>query len=137
MKYISKNCGKEVTAAQYLAETMITRQAQRSNTALPFKFWNVGRWQKDFKQQLFKAYALLKLYPEEVVVKAIDKTPWLTTLLWKDISSILDKEQEAFDLLKKLARETPKFEDVNVDVSQKKFSSKSNKLSKLQDLDNE
>ena len=137
MKYISKNCGQEVTAAQYVAELMISRQAQRNNVALPFKFWNFEVHKKPFMSQLFKANALLKLYPEEVLVSAIEKTGWLCTLMWKDIDSILEKELAEFELKKKLAKDSPKFEEVDVNTSQKKFSSKQGKLSKLKNLDDE
>jgi hypothetical protein len=134
-KYKSNNSGQDCTAAQYLAELMCTRQAQRHNVDLPFKFWNLDIWKKPYMTELFKAYALLKLYPEEVVVKAIDNTTWLSTLLYKDISTILDKEQDKQNHLKKQAEQAKTFEETKTDEAQDKFVNKKSKLSRLRELD--
>ena len=62
---------KKVTAAQYLAEVVCERQAQKDKKELPKQFWNLPHWKKRFTSQLFAARGLLKLYDEVVVIKAI------------------------------------------------------------------
>tara|TARA_R110002020_G_scaffold162955_3_gene348899 strand:+ start:4314 stop:4733 length:420 start_codon:yes stop_codon:yes gene_type:complete len=62
---------KKVTAAQYLAELMCERQAQKNKKELPKQFWNLPHWSKKFKSQLFAAYGLLKLYDEAAIIKAV------------------------------------------------------------------
>lgn len=133
--YISPNCGQEVKPAQYLAELMVTRQAQRLNVDLPFKFWNTERWKKPFKTELFKAYALLKLYDAQVIINVMNDQKWLSTLLYRDLQSLLDKEVERLAYLQKLAEVSEEIEETNVNEAQPKFVSKTGKLRKLRDLD--
>lgn len=134
-KYISPNSGQECTAAQYLAELMVTRQAQRKNVDLPFKFWNIDKWKKPFKQEMFKAYALLKLYDEKVILNVIAEQHWICTLLYKDLPGLLDKAKEKIDYLQQLANQTEEIEPADVTKAQPKFVSKTGKLKKLRDLD--
>tara|TARA_Y100000004_G_scaffold101192_1_gene113457 strand:+ start:378 stop:746 length:369 start_codon:yes stop_codon:yes gene_type:complete len=52
---------------------MCLRNAQNKNKgSLPYKFWNKKPWNWTFKRQLLAATKLLKEYPEEVLVKAVD-----------------------------------------------------------------
>lgn len=134
--YRSNNTGNKCTAAQYLAETMCTRQARKTNTDLPLKFWNLPKWKKTYMQQLFRANALIKAYSEEVLVRAIEDNQWLNTLLWNDIGSILDKAEVKLEQIKKQAELASKFKEVDVNTTQKKFVTNS-RLSRLKELDNE
>lgn len=134
-KYQSPNSGQSCTAAQYAAEIICTRQAQHNNVDLPFKFWNDSRHQKKFKTELFKAYALIKLYSEEVLIRTINNNKWLLTLLYKDIGDLLDKEQKEIEILQKRLEQAPEVEEVDVNKVQKKFVANQGKLSKFKDLD--
>ncbi len=72
-KYKHKTTGDHCTCAAYVAEIMCLRNAQNKNKgSLPYKFWNKKPWNWTFKRQLLAATKLLKEYPEEVLVKAVD-----------------------------------------------------------------
>ena len=72
-KYKHKTTGDYCTCAAYVAEIMCLRNAQNKNKgSLPYKFWNKKPWNWTFKRQLLAATKLLKEYPEEVLVKAVD-----------------------------------------------------------------
>ena len=72
-RYKHKTTGDHCTCAAYIAEIMCLRNAQNKNEgSLPYKFWNKKPWNWTFKRQLLAATKLLKEYPEEVLVKAVD-----------------------------------------------------------------
>tara|TARA_R100000808_G_scaffold24652_1_gene57380 strand:- start:267 stop:728 length:462 start_codon:yes stop_codon:yes gene_type:complete len=72
-RYKHKTTGDHCTCAAYIAEIMCLRNAENKNKgSLPYKFWNKKPWNWTFKRQLLAATRLLKEYPEEVLVKAVD-----------------------------------------------------------------
>lgn len=71
-KYKSKyGADSDITAAQYLVEFMMERIAKKEKTTLPFKFWNIPRWNKVFRMQIKYANELLSEYSEEEVFAAL------------------------------------------------------------------
>lgn len=61
-----------VSANQILAEKMMARQAQKDGEKLPPRFWQNKTWQKRFVLQSTHASKLLKDFPCEVILEAID-----------------------------------------------------------------
>lgn len=71
-KYKSRyGANSDITAAQYLVEFMMERIAKKEKTTLPFKFWNIPRWNKVFRMQIKYANELLSEYSEEEVFAAL------------------------------------------------------------------
>jgi len=102
MGYKSKYCheGKEVSAAQYLAELMCERVARQKNVELPDRFWQADKWNTIFRRHITQCLRLLKLFSEESVVKAFhdDRTKDFISFgnpLFKSIIRQYEKEREA------------------------------------------
>jgi hypothetical protein len=72
-KYQSPSTGDFCTCAQYVAEIMCTRMAQKDNQGTQaYKFWNTDKWQKVYQHQVILANRLIKKYSEESVSRAIN-----------------------------------------------------------------
>jgi hypothetical protein len=70
-QYKSKYSDQYVTGAQYLAEFICERIAEKDGKKLPYKFWNTEEWKKIFQLQIIKANELLKVYRVGVILKAL------------------------------------------------------------------
>ena len=72
-KYKSPSTGEYCTCAQYLAEIMCTRMAQKKNEGTQaYKFWNTDKWKKTYQQQVILANRFAKKYDPRAMVKAIN-----------------------------------------------------------------
>ena len=72
-KYQSPSTGEFCTCAQYIAEVMCSRMAQKDNQgSQAYKFWNTEKWQKTYQHQVILANRLIKKYSERAVSKAIN-----------------------------------------------------------------
>jgi hypothetical protein len=69
-KYQSKYCDKQVTAAQYLAESMCEREARDKKIILPQKFWEDKKWAKAFRRHITQVNKLLKEFPDQAIISA-------------------------------------------------------------------
>lgn len=65
---------KEITAAQYLAEFICERIAEKEGKRLALKFWNNKEWNKKFRLQITHANKLLKDYDNNVrcIIRALN-----------------------------------------------------------------
>jgi hypothetical protein len=71
--YKSPSTGEYCTCAQYLAEIMCTRMAQKENEGTQsYKFWNTSKWKKTYSYQVILANRLAKKYECSAIVKAIN-----------------------------------------------------------------
>ena len=71
-KYTSPSTGEFCTCAQYVAELMCTRMAQRKNQGTQaYKFWNTDKWKKIYQLQVILASRLISKYSEIALVKAV------------------------------------------------------------------
>jgi len=69
-KYKSISTGQQCNGAQYIAEMVCLRKAERENKgSLAYKFWNRG---DDYKTQIRAASKLIKKYSEEAVLKYLN-----------------------------------------------------------------
>jgi len=103
---------KKVTAAQYLAELMCERQAEKNKKELPKRFWNLPHWTKKFKSQLFAAYGLLKLYDEAAIIRALKskEARYIYSLRAPTLDDIIKEQQHMLELDKAKAKD----KDTNV-----------------------
>ncbi len=67
-KYKSKyGATRDLSAGQYLSEYILERIAKKEKTTLPYKFWEIDKWKKEFvKQTILAARLLEELTVEEV-----------------------------------------------------------------------
>ena len=71
-KYTSPSTGEFCTPAQYVAELMCQRQAEKKNEgALPHKFWNNSKWKSQYIHQIKLAHELIEEFNDRAVVRAI------------------------------------------------------------------
>ena len=71
-KYTSPSTGEFCTCAQYVAELMCTRMAQRKNQGTQaYKFWTTDKWKKIYQFQVILANRLISKYSEIALVKAV------------------------------------------------------------------
>ena len=71
--YKHKTTGQECNAAQYIAEMVCLREAEKQRVGRPaYALWNTDKWQKKFKSQVTKAYGLLKKYSDKAIINALN-----------------------------------------------------------------
>ena len=135
-KYTSPSTGEFCTCAQYVAELMCTRMAQRKNQGTQaYKFWNTDKWKKIYQFQVILANRLISKYSEIALVKAVQsrelsrayslRHPKVNDVVRKhDVQAKLDASRLKKDL------------DVNESAkTRKKSYGKRSKLNQLRNLD--
>ena len=71
--YVSPSTGEYCTCAQYIAEIMCTRMAQKENEGTQaYKFWNTKKWKKTYSYQIILANRLIKKFDCSAIIKAIN-----------------------------------------------------------------
>jgi hypothetical protein len=91
--------GKNVSAAQYIAEIVCERVAKKQNKDLHYRFWVNDEWAKEYKGQLAASYKLLKQYDAKAIINAL-QTPSgrkIYSLRAPHLSAMIDKEQKILD----------------------------------------
>ena len=72
-RYKSPSTGDYCTSAQYVAELMCQRMAEKSNEgSLAYKFWNTSKWKKTYQLQVIEANRLTNKYDDRAVVAALN-----------------------------------------------------------------
>ena len=72
-RYKSPSTGDYCTCAQYVAEIVCSRVAEKENVGTQaHKFWNTPKWRRMYQYQVVLANRLIKKYPEASVVKAVN-----------------------------------------------------------------
>ena len=137
--YKHKTTGQECNAAQYIAEMVCLREAEKQRVGRPaYALWNTDKWQKKFKSQVTKAYGLLKKYSDKAIINALNsqKGKNIYSLRVKFLETIIKKEQEAIDKLEARQIKEVQYEDNTLQKPRKSFGKKT-LFSKLEGLDNE
>ena len=94
--YKSPSTGEYCTCAQYIAEIMCTRMAQKENEGTQaYKFWNTKKWKKTYSYQGILANRLAKKYDCSAIVKAINskELSHVYSLGYPNIDRIISKYQ--------------------------------------------
>ncbi len=134
-KYPSKySNGKQVSAAQFITETICERKAQMNQEDLHYRFWLQKNWASFYRNQIGSAHKLLKEYSAKAIIRALNtnggrriyslRAPHLIDMIQKE-EQLLQTENTDFSL------------DINRDknISYHKHTVKPNIISKLKDLD--
>ena len=104
MKHHSKYTNRLIGDPQKLAEFVVERKYK--NIKLPEKFWSDERYKRDFALQLRFANQLLKLYPFQAILNALNSKGGQNTysLGAKWLDPICKQEEEKI-LVKKISKE--------------------------------
>ncbi len=94
-KYPSRySPGKQVTPAQFITELICEKKAYQDSSELPEQYWHIPKWAKYFRNQIAVANQLVKKYPADQVIRALQRidaktiyslrNPYLITLIEKE-----------------------------------------------------
>ena len=99
-KYMSPSTGEYCTCAQYLAEVMCTRMAQKENEGTQaYKFWNTNKWKKTYSYQVILANRLANKYRCAAIVKAINskELKHVYSLGYPNLEQVIQKYQKIIE----------------------------------------
>lgn len=103
----SKICDKQITPAQKIVELICERFYGKDNISLPKAFWNDPRYARNYRLQLIKANALLKMYSAEAILAALlsskGKSIYSLTAKWLD--PLIATEEKKIQLNQEKKRE--------------------------------
>ena len=137
--YKHKTTGQACNAAQYIAEMVCLREAEKERVGRPaYALWNTETWQKKFKSQVTKAYSLLKKYSDKAIINALNsyKGKNIYSLRVKFLEPIIQNEQKALDKIDNRDIKEVEYKDNTLEKPRKPFGKKG-KLSRLKDLEHE
>lgn len=83
----------------FLADIMCKRKGKKENIPTPPGYWSMPEWKIFFKQQILAANKLMKIYPFEVLVAAVNnkKTNWIYSLHYPGLKQILLEENSRYE----------------------------------------
>ena len=134
--YISTVSGRDTSAAQFITELVISRQAAKKGKDLPDKFWNMSEWKLIYKKQIVKANVFLKVYDAEVIITTLlnHNNRWINSLWLPSLCELIEAQQTIID-----RQGHSKILEFNEDTDchpGKKYG-KQSKISKMREMDNE
>lgn len=135
-KFQSSWTNQPITAAQYLAEKVVEREAHKKKVNLSSHWWNQKAWKNKFKSQVTKSYQLLKTYDLKAILRALDKNPWCYTLRTNAILFEIKKQQRILEKEREKLEKSATLSTTNVDSIPHRVGQKS-KLGKLRDIESE
>jgi len=65
--------GKQVTAAQLITEIICEKKAFQNDKELPEQYWKIKKWENYFKSQVVVAHKLVKKYPPDQIIRALNR----------------------------------------------------------------
>ena len=104
--YKSPSTGEYCTAAQYIAELMCQRMAEKNNEgSLAYKFWNTKKWKRTYINEIIRAYELVDQYDERAIIKFLngDRGKRIYSLRFPNIEDMIAQEEMN---LKKIEKDT-------------------------------
>ena len=137
--YKHKTTGQECNAAQYIAEMVCLREAEKHRVGRPaYALWNTDKWQKNFKSQVTQAYGLLKKYSDKAIINALNsyKGKNIYSLRVKFLEPIIKAEQKKLDKIDSREIKEIEYKDNTLEKPRQPFGKKG-KLSRFKDLENE
>jgi hypothetical protein len=137
--YKHKTTGQPCNAAQYIAEMVCIRKAEKENVGRPaYALWNTKTWKKEFQSQVTKGYQLLKKFDEKAIINALNsyRGKGIYSLRVKFLPDLIKKEQAKLDRIDSREIKEIAYKDTTLSTNKKPFGKKS-AISKLKDLDNE
>ena len=137
--YKHKTTGRSCNAAQYIAEMVCLREAEKQNVGKPaYALWNTEKWKKKFQSQVTRAYQLLKKYHEKAIINALNsyKGKTIYSLRVKFLEALIQKEQTQLDKIEQRDIKEIEYKDSSLLFPKEPYGKKS-KISELRKLDNE
>jgi hypothetical protein len=127
--------GSFITAAQYIAELMCEKQAQKKKIELPQRFWNLAHWKKPYKIQILAAQGLLKIYDVKAILSALKSKDAYSiySLHAPYLDDIIKREQRS--LQARLPSEDVNVERKSTTEKPREHRVKKTELGKLRGLD--
>lgn len=94
-KYQSRYSDSQVTAAQFITELICEKKALKQKKDLPQQFWKIDEWKAYYRQQILAANALLKMYDEIAIIKALksERSYGVFSLRAPQLDTIIEVEQ--------------------------------------------
>ena len=131
--YKHKTTGQPCNAAQYIAETVCLREAEKQNVGRPaYALWNTDKWKKKYQSQVTKAYQLLKKYSDKAIIDALNSPRGknIYSLRVKNLECLIKNSQKQLD---KINPDTLDYTDNTQSKPSKPYGQEStiNKLRKL------
>jgi len=137
--YTHKTTGQPCNAAQYIAEMVCLREAEKENVGRPaYALWNTDKWKKKFQSQVTKAYVLLKKYHEKAIINALTsyKGKTIYSLRVTFLEDLIKKEQTKLERIEEKEIKEIEYKDNSLAIPNKPYG-KQSRLSELRNLDNE
>ena len=134
--YVSTISGRDTSAAQFITELVMSRQAAKKGKDLPDKFWNMTDWKLEYKKQIVKANTFLKVYDPEVIIATLlsHNNKWINSLWLPSLSELIEAQQLIVD-----RQDHTKVLEYSEDINShpgKKYGEQS-KISRMRELENE
>ena len=135
-KYRSPSTGDYCTAAQYIAEIICQRIANKEKIGtLAYKFWNQPKWKKTYIRQVSLANKLIKEYGDDFVRFIKSKSgSKIISLGMKDIKKKFEMFRSNLTTEKPIEVKEP--QEKAVFTSRRSFGSKT-MFSKIKEIDND
>ena len=137
--YKHKTTGQPCNAAQYIAEMVCLREAEKQNVGRPaYALWNTEKWKKKFQSQVTKAYQLLKKYHEKAIINALVSYRGKTiySLRVKFLEGLIKKEQKQLEKIEQREAKEIEYKDSSLFSPNKPYG-KQSRISELRNLDDE
>ena len=137
--YRHKTTGQPCNAAQYIAEMVCLREAEKQNVGRPaYALWNTEKWKKKFQSQVTKAYQLLKKYHEKAIINALVsyKGKTIYSLRVKFLEGLIKKEQKQLEKIEQREAKEIEYKDNSLFSPNKPYG-KQSRISELRNLDDE
>jgi hypothetical protein len=133
--YKSHSSGEECTAAQLIAEILITRQEQKKKNIVPHKFWNLPKYKKRYIFTIIQANGLLKLYSGDAIIAALMSKDgsWIAWANNGSLPPLIVREEARIKKMKADLESVT--ETVHKETKPMKAYGKQSMLSKLRELD--
>ena len=134
-RYKSPSTGDYCTSAQYIAELMCQRMAERTNEgSLAYKFWNTKKWKKTYQLQVIAANRLVNKYNDRAIVAALNTYKGLKiySLRFPGLEDMIKTEQSKLD--SEPPAKSSSYENNTSSKPMKPYGKKS-KIERLRELD--
>ena len=98
--YKHKTTGQPCNSAQYIAEIVCLREAEKANVGRPaYALWNTEKWKKKYQSQVTKAYQLLKKYSDKAIINALNspRGKSIYSLRVKNLEYLIKDAQKLLD----------------------------------------
>lgn len=89
-----------------LVTIVMKRKYEKSGITLPKKYWNLPEYKKDYQHQIRGAAKLLKAFPLEAIIIALEKEKWCWSLHSPVLEEKIELESSTIEKNKIAARET-------------------------------